>query len=63
MDDAMTYRLISTKGTETISGTYDEAIAAAIEMEQRLQPSFGISVEDEFGITVAEIQNGVNVDE
>lgn len=54
-----TYKLITTKGTETVDGTFDEAVAAAIAMEDRLQPAFGVTVEDEDGETVAEIRDGV----
>jgi hypothetical protein len=54
-----TYRLISVKGTETYEGTREEAIAAAIDMEERLRPAFGVTVEDTAGETVAEIRGGV----
>lgn len=54
----MTYRLISTKGTRTITGTRDQAIRAAVRMEAELQPSYGISVEDDGGVTVAEVRDG-----
>ena len=50
-----TYRLISTKGTVEFVGTEAEAIAAAIEMQDELQAAFGISVENEDGKTIAEI--------
>lgn len=53
----MQYRLISTKGTEAIEGTREDAVAAAIAMEERLQPAFGVTVEAD-GVTVAEIRDG-----
>lgn len=54
----MEYRLISTKGEQTVSGTQTEAIQAAIAMEQELQPAYGVTVEDEQGNTIAEIRDG-----
>ena len=50
-----TYRLISTKGSIEFFGTEAEAIAEAKEMQDELQAAFGISVENEDGKTVAEI--------
>lgn len=57
MNCKMNYKLISTKGTRTITGTEHEAIQAAIAMESELQPSFGVTVELD-GATVAEIRDG-----
>jgi hypothetical protein len=51
------YRLISVKGTRTVTGTEQEAIQAAIAMEQELQPSFGVTVELH-GSTVCEVRDG-----
>lgn len=53
----MEYKLISTKGTRTITATMHEAIQAAIAMEAELQPSFGVTVELD-GSTVAEVRDG-----
>jgi hypothetical protein len=53
-----TFKLISTKGNQTITGTKADAITAAIAMENELQPSFGVTVEDECGETVAEVRDG-----
>ena len=39
------YKLISVKGTRTIDGDLSVAIAAAAEMMDDLQPSFGVSIE------------------
>lgn len=55
----MDYRLISTKGTRTMTGSEREAIAAAIEMDDELQPAYGVTVESEDGDTIAEIRDGV----
>lgn len=57
------YKLISTKGTESVDGSRADAIAAAIAMEDRLQPSYGITIEDEDGETVAEVRDGALVSE
>lgn len=57
-----TYNLISVKGDREFTGTREEAIAAAIAMEEELQPSFGVTVEDAAGETVAEIRDGVDMD-
>lgn len=54
-----TYKLISTKGTDTFTGAHKDAITAAIAMEERLQPAFGVTVEVD-GETVAEIRDGIN---
>jgi hypothetical protein len=56
-----TYKLVSVKGTETFTGKLAEAIHAAIEMERRLQPSFGVHVEDASGDTMATIVDGEDV--
>ena len=53
-----TYKLVSVKGTETFTGKLAEAIHAAIEMERRLQPSFGVTVESVYGDTLATIVDG-----
>lgn len=51
------YKLISTKGTEYVLCESDrEAIEAANEMNTRLQPAYGVSVENEAGDTIAEIE-------
>lgn len=56
-----TYRLISTKRTETVPGTLPEAIARAIAIETEYQPAFGVTVETILGRdTVAEIRDGVS---
>jgi hypothetical protein len=59
-EKAMEYRLISTKGTRTITGTEAEAIQAAREMERELQLAFGVSVELD-GVTVAEVRDGEEI--
>ena len=51
-----TYKLISTKGTQEFVGTEAEAIEAARKMQDKLQAAFGVSVEDEDGNTVAEVE-------
>lgn len=53
-----TYTINSIKGSRTIDGTQADAIAAAIAMEEELQPAFGVTVELD-GETVAEIRDGV----
>jgi hypothetical protein len=53
-----TYKLVSVKGTETFTGKLAEAIHAAIEMDRRLQPSFGVTVESVDGDTLATIVDG-----
>lgn len=50
-----TYRLISSKGSASVTGTLNEAVEAAKKMMADLQPAYGVSVEDESGATVAEI--------
>lgn len=57
-----TYTLISAKGNLLFTGTEEQAIAAAIAMEEELQPVFGVTVEDEEGDTIAEIRDGKNID-
>lgn len=52
-----TYKLISTKGEQTFAGNLHSAIQAAIQMEQQLQPAYGVTVELR-GETVAEIRDG-----
>lgn len=52
------YRLISTKGTRAITGTEQDAIRAAIAMENELQPAFGVTIEDGDGETVTEVRDG-----
>ena len=53
-----TYKLISVKGTRQITGTKKDAIAAAIAMEEELRPSFGVTIEDNKGNTIAEVTDG-----
>jgi hypothetical protein len=53
-----TYKLISVKGNETFTGKLAEAIQAAIKMDRRLQPSFGVTVESVDGDTLATIVDG-----
>ena len=53
-----TFTLTTTKATKTVTGTIEEAIAAAIELDHDLQPAFGVTVSDENGNTVAEIRDG-----
>ena len=48
------YHLISTKGSRTVTGLA-QAIAAAKAMDAELQPSYGVTVEDDGGDTVAEV--------
>jgi hypothetical protein len=52
------YKLVSAKGTRIVNGTEQQAIAAARKMEEELQPAFGVSVEDELGNTVANVEDG-----
>jgi hypothetical protein len=60
---SQSYTLISAKGTATVKcDSLDGAIAKAVEMEARLQPAFGVTVEDADGNTVAEIRDGKNID-
>jgi hypothetical protein len=56
---SQTYRLISAKGTRTVEGTLEEAIAAAVRMEAELQPAYGVTVETAAGETVAEVRDGI----
>jgi hypothetical protein len=56
------YRLISAKGVRMVEGDERKAVRAAQEFEEELAPSFGVSVEDEAGETVAEIREGGNVE-
>lgn len=58
----MEYRLVSVKSEQHVDGTKAEAIQAAIMMEQTLQPTYGVTVEDAQGNTVAEIQDGAVVE-
>ena len=53
-----TYRITSVKGSKTVSGTAEEAIAAAVEMEREMQPAYGVTVELD-GETVAEVRDGM----
>lgn len=49
------YKLISVKGAREIEGTEQQAIEAARAMYAELQPAYGITVENEAGESVAEI--------
>lgn len=53
-----TYTISSVKGSKAVSGTAEEAIAAAVEMERDTQPAFGVTVDID-GETVAEVRDGV----
>lgn len=53
-----TYQLISVKGERTIAGTQAEVVEAAKAMEAELQPAYGVTIEDEAGNTVAEVNAG-----
>lgn len=57
-----TYKLISCKATKSVRCENEaEAVAKAKRMEAKLQPSFGVTVEDSVGETVAWIRNGEDV--
>ena len=57
-----TYKLISCKQTKTVKCTSEaEAVAKAKRMEAKLQPSWGVTVEDSTGETVAWIRHGEDV--
>lgn len=52
-----TYTLTSTKGSRDVTGDLHAAIQAALEMEEELQPAYGVTVmlgEQE----VAEVRDG-----
>lgn len=58
----MRYRLISVKGKTEGEGSRDDAIKAAVAMEDELQPAFGVTVEDlDSGETIAEIRDGKEI--
>jgi hypothetical protein len=60
---SQSYTLVSAKGMAIVKcGSLDEAIAKAVELEARLQPAFGVTVEDADGNTVAEIRDGKSID-
>lgn len=54
----MKFKLVSAKGTKTVTGTEPDAIMAAVEMDMELQPAGGVKVENEEGKTIAEICDG-----
>jgi hypothetical protein len=57
-----TYKLISCKATKSIRCNSEaEAVAKAKQMEAKLQPSWGVTVEDHTGETVAWIRHGEDV--
>ncbi len=57
-----TFTLISCKGNKTVRCSSEaEAVAKAKKMEAKLQPSFGVTVEDCTGETVAWIRHGEDV--
>ena len=58
MAQTRVYNLISAKGTITVTGTEEMAIATAQEYETALAPAFGVTVELDDGTTVAEIREG-----
>ena len=60
-NSVQTYSLVSVKATRTFTGAEADAIAAAIAMEEELQPAFGVSVECD-GVPIAEIRDGINID-
>lgn len=51
-----TYTIRSIKGTETVEGTRQEAISAALSHEARLQPAYGTTVENVWGEQVAGVE-------
>lgn len=56
--DGAVYKLITTKGSKEVDGTLAVAVKAAVRMERELQPSFGVTIEDAEGNTVAEVRDG-----
>lgn len=57
-----TFTLVSCKGTRTVEcESLSQAIDKAKQMESRLQPAFGVTVEDSQGRTVAFIFDGEDV--
>ena len=57
-----TYTLISCKGSKTVRcNCVTQAIAKAVAMEAKLQPAFGVTVEDANGETMARIVDGEDV--
>lgn len=52
------FKLISLKGTEAVDGSFAEALAAALHMDETLQPGLGVTVEDAAGDTVATVDDG-----
>lgn len=57
-----TYTLISCKGNKTVRcSSKAEAVAKAKQMECKLQPAFGVEVEDAQGKTIARIVDGEDV--
>ncbi len=57
-----TFKLISCKGNKTVScNCVTEAIAKAAALEAKLQPAFGVTVEDADGETMARIVDGEDV--
>lgn len=50
-----TYKLISTKGTRQVTGTQADAVRAAVAMCRELRPSYGVTIANADGKTVAEV--------
>jgi hypothetical protein len=53
-----TWTLSSCKGGRTVDGALDEAIEAAIALDEELQPAGGVDVVDEAGDVAASVDNG-----
>ena len=47
-----TYNVTCVKARATITGSIADAIMAAREMSDNLQPAFGVSIEDDNGLVV-----------
>lgn len=64
-DAASVWTIKSVKGTETVSGTLDEAIAAAKAHDERLQPAYGVDLYRGESVSILTVDDGVvteNVD-
>ena len=53
----MTYTLVTVKGRREINGDLMAALDAALDMEEELQPAYGVTVTRD-GETIAEVRDG-----
>lgn len=54
----MQYTLTAIGVSRTITGTLEDAIRVAIEIDREFQRAYGVTVTDEDGLTIANVDDG-----